>query len=156
MGWNLDTGFLGSARLPHVRIQGYLPTLAVLALVFVIPHDSSTRMDPFKAGAEAMLLVPTLPRRGSFSHPPSSAFSHTHATDRRYVPVDVLWRKARITIHKLSPTELQAPTPPPPLPLPTMAEAGGYNFTTVEQLREVYGTRQRWWGDFDAQQSRQL
>ena len=149
----LDTGFLGSTRLPHVRIQGYLPTLAVLALVFVIPHDSSTRMERDKVGADGMLLVPTLPRRGTSSQHPSSA--HHDATDRRYVPVDVLWRMARIAMHKVLPAEL-APTPPPPLPLPEVIHAGACNFTTVEQLREFYGPRQRWYGDFDAQQSRQL
>ena len=149
----LNTGFLGSSRLPHVRIQGYLPTLAILALVFVIPHDSSTRMDPDKVGADGMLLVPTLPRRGGLSQQPSSA--HLDDSDRRYVPVDVLWRKARITMHKLSPAELLAPPTPPPLPLPTQL-AGACNFTTVEELREFYGPRQRWWGDYDAQQSRRL
>jgi len=149
----LNTGFLGSSRLPHVRIQGYLPTLAILALVFVIPHDSSTRMDPDKVGADGMLLVPTLPRRGGLSQQPSSA--HLDDSDRRYVPVDVLWRKARITMHKLSPAELLAPPTPPPLPLPTQL-AGACNFTTVEELREFYGPRQNWWGDFDARETRQL
>jgi len=87
------------------------------------------------------------------SQQPSSA--HLDDSDRRYVPVDVLWRKARITMHKLSPAELLAPPTPPPLPLPTQL-AGACNFTTVEELREFYGPRQRWWGDYDAQQSRRL
>jgi len=154
--WLLPLDLGGAVRvpwLPHVRVSSHIPILAVLALVFVIPHDPSTRMNPEHVGAVAYTLAPAAARRWT-------RVSRGQEAPLQPVPEPrVLARYARLLMHKAQQPQRQslvgslAPAPPPRPPLPTVS---GCNFTTVEELREFYGPRQNWWGDFDARETRQL
>ena len=61
--FQVPLGLFKNPAMPYMRVGSYLPITVVLALVFVIPHDSSTRLDPDVVGAAGYTMMPTL-RRG--------------------------------------------------------------------------------------------
>jgi hypothetical protein len=137
--------------LPYMRVGPYFSITVMLALMFIIPHDPSTRIRPDQVGADGYAMT-SMFRRNAFQ-------PQQHAADapgrRRSVPMRVLFRAARKAAWKSGVSwEGAAFSPPasPELPMP----ASNYSFTTVEELRSFYGPRQNWWGDFDARQTREL
>ena len=48
--------------------------------------------------------------------------------------------------------EMLSPPPSPTLPSPSL----NHSFTSVEELRDFYGPRQNWWGDYNARETREL
>ena len=76
--------------MPYMRVGSHLPIIVVLALVFVIPHDSSTRLNPDMVGADGYAMMPTL-RRG---------LEQRDAFRKQQRPAKVLFRAARIAARK--------------------------------------------------------
>lgn len=144
-------GAFKNNALPYMRVGPYFSITVMLALMFIIPHDPSTRIRPDQVGADGYAMT-SMFRRNAFQ-------PQQHAADapgrRRSVPMRVLFRAARKAAWKSGVSwEGAAFSPPasPELPMP----ASNYSFTTVEELRSFYGPRQNWWGDFDARQTREL
>jgi len=151
--FQVPLGIFKNPAMPYMRVGSYLPITVVLALVFVIPHDSSTRLKPDQVGADGYAMMPTVRR----------SLAQQDAFLQRKLPAKVLFRAARIAARKAAVSGMGgvswgelprtfSPPPSPTVPSPT----GNYSFTTVEELREFYGPKQNWWGDFDARQTREL
>jgi len=135
--------------MPYMRVGSHLPIIVVLALVFVIPHDSSTRLNPDVVGADGYAMMPTL-RRG---------LEQRDAFRKQQRPAKVLFRAARIAARKAAmgrvSWEVTMPLSPPPSPM-LPSPSRNHSFTTVEELRDFYGPKQNWWGDYNARQTREL
>lgn len=148
--FQVPLGIFKNPALPYMRVGSYIPITIVLALVFVIPHDPSTRISPDQVGADGYVMMPKVHR----------TLAQQNAILQRKLPAKVLFRAARIAARKAAmgsvswemATLTLSPPPSPTVPSPS----GNYSFTTVDQLREFYGPRQNWWGDFDARQTREL
>ena len=135
--------------MPYMRVGSHLPIIVVLALVFVIPHDSSTRLNPDVVGADGYAMMPTR-RRG---------LEQRDAFRKQQRPAKVLFRAARIAARKAAmgrvSWEVTMPLSPPPSPM-LPSPSRNHSFTTVEELRDFYGPKQNWWGDYNARQTREL
>lgn len=144
--FKVPLGIFGNPAMPYVRVGSYLPMLTVLALVFVIPHDKSTRLSPDLVGADGYAVTPTL-RRG---------LQERDAFLQQQRPAKVLLRAARMAARRAAmgglSWEMLSPPPSPALPSPSL----NHSFTTVEELRDFYGPRQNWWGDYNARETREL
>ena len=144
--FKVPLGIFGNPAMPYVRVGSYLPMLTVLALVFVIPHDKSTRLSPDLVGADGFAVTPTL-RRG---------LAERDAFLQQQRPAKVLLRAARMAARRTATGgvswEMLSPPPSPTLPSPTL----NHSFTSVEELRDFYGPRQNWWGDYNARETREL
>jgi hypothetical protein len=152
--FQVPLGIFKNPALPYMRVGSHIPILVVLALVFVIPHDPSTRIKPDQVGADGYTIVPTLRR----------SLAQQEALFQRKLPTKVLFRAARIAARRAAVEGSKAamgrvswklsvsPPSSPTLPAPR----GNCSFTTVEELRAFYGPKQNWWGDFDARQTREL
>lgn len=147
--FQVPLGIFKNPAMPYMRVGSYLPITVVLALVFVIPHDSSTRLNPDVVGADGYAMMPTL-RRG---------LEQRDAFRKQQRPAKVLFRAARIAARKAAmgrvSWEVTMPLSPPPSPM-LPSPSRNHSFTTVEELRDFYGPKQNWWGDYNARQTREL
>lgn len=140
-------GAFRNNAFPYVRMGPYFSITVMLCLMFIIPHDPSTRIKPDQVGADGYAMTPTV-RRVRQSHP-------RDAVGRKSVPMKVLFRVARKAAWRSGVSwddSLLSPPPSPTLPRP----ASNYTYTSLDELRAFYGPRQNWWGDFDARQTREL
>ena len=146
--FKVPLGIFGNPAMPYVRVGSYLPMLTVLALVFVIPHDKSTRLNPDLVGADGFAVTPSL-RRG---------LDERDAFLQQQRQAKVLLRAARMAARREMAAmggvswEMLSPPPSPTLPSPSL----NHSFTSVEELRDFYGPRQNWWGDYNARETREL
>jgi len=146
--FKVPLGIFGNPAMPYVRVGSYLPMLTVLALVFVIPHDKSTRLNPDLVGADGFAVMPSL-RRG---------LDERDAFLQQQRQAKVLLRAARMAARREMAAmggvswEMLSPPPSPTLPSPSLNRS----FTSVEELRDFYGPRQNWWGDYNARETREL
>lgn len=146
--FKVPLGIFGNPAMPYVRVGSYLPMLTVLALVFVIPHDKSTRLNPDLVGADGFAVTPSL-RRG---------LDERDAFLQQQRQAKVLLRAARMAARREMAAmggvswEMLSPPPSPTLPSPSL----NHSFTSVEELRDFYGPRQNWWGDYNARETRDL
>ena len=147
--FQVPLGIFRNPAMPYMRVGSHLPIIVVLALVFVIPHDSSTRLNPDMVGADGYAMMPTL-RRG---------LEQRDAFRKQQRPAKVLFRAARIAARKAAmgrvSWEVTMPLSPPPSPM-LPSPSRNHSFTTVEELRDFYGPKQNWWGDYNARQTREL
>jgi hypothetical protein len=147
--FQVPLGIFRNPAMPYMRVGSHLPIIVVLALVFVIPHDSSTRLNPDVVGADGYAMMPTL-RRG---------LEQRDAFRKQQRPAKVLFRAARIAARKAAmgrvSWEVTMPLSPPPSPM-LPSPSRNHSFTTVEELRDFYGPKQNWWGDYNARQTREL
>ena len=146
--FKVPLGIFGNPAMPYVRVGSYLPMLTILALVFVIPHDKSTRLNPDLVGADGFAVMPSL-RRG---------LDERDAFLQQQRQAKVLLRAARMAARREMAAmggvswEMLSPPPSPTLPSPSLNRS----FTSVEELRDFYGPRQNWWGDYNARETREL
>ena len=146
--FKVPLGIFGNPAMPYVRVGSYLPMLTVLALVFVIPYDKSTRLNPDLVGADGFAVTPSL-RRG---------LDERDAFLQQQRQAKVLLRAARMAARREMAAmggvswEMLSPPPSPTLPSPSLNRS----FTSVEELRDFYGPRQNWWGDYNARETREL
>ena len=147
--FQVPLGIFRNPAMPYMRVGSHLPIIVVLALVFVIPHDSSTRLNPDVVGADGYAMMPTR-RRG---------LEQRDAFRKQQRPAKVLFRAARIAARKAAmgrvSWEVTMPLSPPPSPM-LPSPSRNHSFTTVEELRDFYGPKQNWWGDYNARETRQL
>ena len=84
-------GAFKNNALPYMRVGPYFSITVMLALMFIIPHDPSTRIRPDQVGADGYAMT-SMFRRNAFQ-------PQQHAADapgrRRSVPMRVLFRAAR-------------------------------------------------------------
>jgi len=69
--FQVPLGIFKNPAMPYMRVGSYLPITVVLALVFVIPHDSSTRLDPDVVGAAGYTMMPSSAAAWSSATPSS-------------------------------------------------------------------------------------
>lgn len=209
---------------PYMRVSWKLPVLVILAVLFVVPHDPSSRVQHVgssgfripisalrsrlasrcpaerspglaerspappapsfrvapRATPEPQLLLSLLPSRDEFMHTqlgalPDALFDAIRAPlsarQQRQMRVAV-WRAQRLLHASTKTVDLwtnwaspnqgsrsalpststaSGPTAdaakPAVFPLTNASSCGVY--TSVDELRRVYGTRQRWYGDLD-------
>merc|ERR1719393_681543 len=107
-----------SSYLPHMRFGSYVPILAVLALMFVIPHDPSTRMAQTTVGADGH----TVPVR---QQPPAGMSTTLRRLRSR--PARTLLRSARVAarvgLRKASTEWAEVGQALQPRPRPTLPKA---------------------------------
>lgn len=156
-------------RNPHLKQLSKRHLFFVVAVLFVVPHDRSTRLRPDRVGGDAFLIgAPSLrlqqPSRASADRPASMgivsapldfggsgslilrlcrcAVSRPESTARMLCSKLIANRKA--TASDWEPSADSAWNASELVP------------TTVEELRRVYGTSRYPWGDLGANEARSL
>lgn len=176
---------LGSSRkwlTLQMKWGSHTPILAVLVMLFVIPHDPSTKLDPTKVGSEAFGVRPFSPSQSSPGvgsrvrrkpaavpasrvgvTPQATAAGVLSAADKEQWPTTVAWllqcamqrplQTKRVVERIASRQQRMREADVASLIASVNSSAVA---TTVEALRQSYGDRQSWWGDLNGVQAREL
>jgi len=204
-------GRLHMPAMPHMRVSWKIPVLAILAVLFVVPHDPSSRVQHvgssgFRVPAPMSALRSRFASKGRTSAPPAPSvraaraaqpqllfglLSAQEAQSRQGQLLDVLpaqllserqlrelrvarWRAQRLlqassravdvwggdvwgswgSGASLAPTDAHAVDPL--AAYHAAAANASLVATSVDELRQLHGARQRWYGDLDWVGTRQL
>ena len=173
-----QSGLPGSSQTVfQMRWYPYFSILTMLSLLFVIPHDPSTSLDPSRVGSEGYRLSPRVlhskPATGLSTQQPHPLPRHANPAavasglldQAHHLPDDTasslvrLARLARARPKLVLRIMTAAATRRPGDELLQLACVNGTALgwgTTVEQLRAEYGSAKFWWGDLTPAETRAL
>lgn len=163
----------------QMRWHPYFSIVGMLVLMFIIPHDPSTSLDPHRVGSAAFRVSPralrvraptsetTLspqPQTPRHPTPAAAASASVFLGDQHQHAYGELLRLLRLTrarpqlVLRIFVDALCAPSSPsaPAFAVDLNSTQTLPWSTTVEGLRSAYGERQRWWGDLTPAETRAL
>lgn len=154
----------------------YISIIAILAMLFIIPHDPSASLDAFQVGSDAFQLssttVTTVRQRPVTSiiatqherHPvpaAAAAMAPVRLLDRAHEESTELLRLLRLArarpalVLKIAKAAVAPSVRTNDELLEALNGTLGWG-TSVDELREVYGGKQHWWGDLTPAETREL